>query len=66
MMYGGCARSSDVALLGRQHLTKDGRLRDTQFKNRKRSPVEIDVPVIDQLGQILEASPTGEMTFVMT
>jgi len=66
MMYGGCARSSDVALLGRQNLTRDGRLRYTQFKNRKHSRVNIDVPVIDDLRQTLEASPTSESTFLVT
>jgi len=66
MMYGGCARSSDVSQLGRQNLKEGGRLRYTQFKGRQRSPVKIDIPVIDELATILEASPVGEMTFLVT
>ena len=66
MLYAGCARSSDVCRLGRQHLTNDGRLRYTQFKGRNKTPVEIDVPVIDALSEIDERSPTGDLTFLVT
>ena len=66
MLYAGCARSSDVLRLGRQNLTSDGRLRYTQFKGRKKSPVEIDVPVIDEHRKIIDASPTGDMNFLVT
>lgn len=66
MMYGGCARRSDVVLLGRQHLTKDGRLRYTQFKNRYIKPIEVDIPLIPEFQNILDASPLGDMTFLVT
>ena len=66
MLYAGCTRSSDVLRLGRQHLTRDGRLRYTQYKGRKNSPAKIDVPVIDALREIIDASPTGDLTFLVT
>ena len=66
MLYAGCVRRSDVVLLGRQHLTKDGRLHYRQHKGRDKSPVEIDVPVIDELRKVLDASPLGDMTFLVT
>jgi len=66
MMYGGCTRSSDAILLGRQHLSRGGRLRYTQFKGRNRAPLEIDIRVIPDLQTIIEASPIGELTFLVT
>lgn len=66
MLYAGCARRSDVVLLGRQHVTRDGRLVYRQFKGRNNRPVQIDIPVIDELRRILDASPTGELAFLVT
>lgn len=66
MLYAGCARSSDVSRFGRQNLTNDGRLRYTQFKGRNKSPVEIDIPVISALREIIDASPTGDLAFLVT
>ncbi len=66
MLYAGCARRSDVVVLGKQHLTKDGRLQYKQFKGRNKKPVHIDIKVIAELQQILDASPCGELTFLVT
>ncbi len=66
MLYGGCARVSDLRRIGKQHITKDGRLKYVQFKNRDISPVEIDIKIIDEFREILDASPTGDLTFVVT
>ena len=66
MLYAGCARSSDACRIGRQHLSTDDRLQYTQFKGRNKSPVQIDVPVIDALRQIIDVSPTGDMNFLVT
>jgi integrase len=66
MLYAGCARRSDVIVLGKQHLTKDGRLQYKQFKGRNKKPVHIDIPVISELRKIIDASPCGDLTFVVT
>lgn len=65
MLYGGCARRSDVVKLGKQHL-EDGRLVYKQFKGRHRNPVQMDIPVIDELQRIIDASPCGDLTFLVT
>ncbi len=66
MLYGGCARVSDLRRIGKQHITREGRLKYVQFKNRNVSPVEIDIRIIDEFKEILDASPTGDLTFVVT
>ncbi|HEY5828902.1 MAG TPA: tyrosine-type recombinase/integrase, partial [Hyphomicrobiaceae bacterium] len=64
LVYTG-ARRSDVVLLGKQHV-REGRLRFTVQKNRNRLPRIIDIPVLPELQAILDASPTGDMTFLLT
>jgi integrase len=59
------ARRSDVVLLGKQHV-REGRLRFTAHKNRKRAPRIIDIPVLPELQAVIYASPTGDMTFLLT
>ncbi len=58
-------RRSDVVLLGRQHM-RDGWLKFTQQKNRNRRPVVIEIPVLPELQRIIDASPTGHLTFMVT
>ncbi len=65
-LYAGMPRVSDVVLLGRQHSTRDGRIRYTQQKNRHRSPVEIDIPMLEELRAVIDKSPTGDLTFLVT
>jgi integrase len=59
------ARRSDVVLLGKQHV-RDGRLKFTAHKNRNRVPRVIDILVLPELQAVLDASPTGDMTFLLT
>ncbi|MFG1462073.1 site-specific integrase [Xanthobacter sp. DSM 24535] len=65
LLYTG-QRRSDIVTFGKQHLNKDGWLRFTQFKNRNRKPVRLEIPIIPDLAHIIEASPTGDMTFLVT
>ena len=59
------ARRSDVVKIGRPHL-KDGWLRFVATKTRKVRAAAHEIPVIDVLKDALDASPTGELTFLMT
>ena len=59
-------RRSDVVRLGRQHVTRDGWFRFTQAKNRERLPVVIEIPVLPELRRIIDASPTGTLTYLVT
>ena len=64
LLYFGCRRS-DVVRLGRQHI-RDGRIRFTAFKGRNKAPVVIDMEVSEELLKIIEATPTGDLTFLVT
>jgi integrase len=57
-------RRSDVVRLGKQHI-RGGRLKFTAFKNRNRSPVTIDIPVLPESQAVLDASPLGDLTFLV-
>jgi integrase len=58
-------RRSDVVLLGKQHV-RDGWLKFTQQKNRNRKPVTIEIPILADLQHIIDASPTGDLTFIVS
>ena len=60
LLYTG-QRRSDVISLGRQH-ERDGWLTLTQQKTGK----AMSVPVVAPLRAILDASPTGDMTYLVT
>jgi integrase len=64
LMYTG-VRRSDVVLLGRQHI-RDGWFKITLQKNRNRKPITIDLPVVSALQEVIAASPTGDLTFLVT
>jgi len=64
LLYTG-ARRSDVVLLGRQH-ARGGWIKFTAQKNRKRNPVVVEVPILPALQSIIDATPTGELTFLVT
>ena len=64
LLYTG-QRRSDVVRLGRQHL-RDGVLTFTQVKNAKRKPVRLEIPVVPELARIIEATPSGGLTFLTT
>ena len=58
-------RRSDVVLFGRQHV-HNGRLRFTQQKNRRRRPISLELPILLELQQVIDASPVGDLTFLVT
>jgi integrase len=58
-------RKSDVVVFGRQHV-RDSMLSFTQRKNRNRTPVKLDLPVLPGLQSIIDASPAGDLTFLVT
>lgn len=64
LLYYLAQRRSDIVLFGRQHV-KDGVLRFTQQKNRKNKPVTLEMPVPPELQEIIDASPCGDLTFLV-
>lgn len=58
-------RRADVVKFGRQHL-RNGYLNITQHKNRNKKPVSLSIPIIPQLQEIIDASPCGDLTFLVT
>lgn len=63
LLYTG-QRRSDVVLLGKQHV-RDGWLHFTQVKNHTRKPVRLQIPVSDELQDILDATPQGDLAFLV-
>jgi integrase len=59
LMWTG-VRRSDVVLLGRQH-TRSGWLKFATRKTR----VVVEVPVLPELQRVIDASPTGDLTFLV-
>ncbi|MFT0892923.1 tyrosine-type recombinase/integrase [Pseudochelatococcus sp. G4_1912] len=64
LLYTG-QRRSDIVQFGRQHI-RDGWLKFTQHKNRNKNPVTLEIPVHPDLSNIIEASPVGDLTFLVT
>ena len=64
MLYLG-VRRGDVVTLGRQHV-RDGVIRFVPLKTRRKKMHAIEIPVMPELARIIEASPTGDLTFLMT
>jgi integrase len=60
LIYTG-ARRSDVVRLGRQHIRK-GWLHFTQLKTK----MSVELPVLPALQRTIDASPTGDLTFLVT
>lgn len=50
---------------GRQHL-RDGWLTFTQTKNRRNKPVTLSIPVIAELKELIDATPSDHLTFLTT
>jgi integrase len=59
-------RKSDVVRLGKQHVTREGWLKFTTHKGRNRHPVVVELPIIAPLRMVLDQSPTGSMTYLVT
>lgn len=57
-------RRSDLVLLGREHL-QNGWLVFTQQKNRNKKPIRMEIPVIPELQRIMDATPCGDLTFLV-
>lgn len=64
LLYFLAQRKSDVVLFGKQH-RRDGWLRFTQFKGRKRKPITLDLPIPQELAEIIDATECGELTFLV-
>jgi integrase len=64
MLYTGCRRG-DAVRLGPQHI-RQGRLRYRQAKNENRNPVDIDIPVHQDLARIIDETSSGHLTFLAT
>jgi integrase len=64
LMYTG-VRRSDVVLLGRQH-ARNGRIKFTNYKGRNRKPITVYMPISSELQQVIDSSPTGDLTFLVT
>ncbi len=60
LLYTG-QRRGDIVKMGRQHV-KDDWMNVTQQKTKKR----IEIPVLSELRRIIEASPTGDLTYLVT
>lgn len=58
-------RRSDVVLLGRQ-MIRGGWLHFTETKNGRRKPKARQLPVLPALQHIIDHSPAGNMTFLVT
>lgn len=58
-------RRSDIVQFGKQHV-RDGWLVFTQHKNRNRHPVRLEIPIVPDLQRIIDASPTGDLAFLVT
>jgi integrase len=44
---------------------RDGWLTFTQVKNGRRNPVKLSIPIVPQLQAIIDASPSGDLTFIV-
>lgn len=58
-------RRSDAVALGRQHI-RDGWIALRLHKGRNRRPVHLEIPLLPELAAVLDASPTGDLTFLVT
>ena len=57
-------RRSDVTRLGRKH-ARDGKITFTQFKGRNRKPKRLVLPILPALQQVIDASPCGDLAFLV-
>lgn len=57
-------RRSDLVLFGRQHLQGEW-LVFTQQKGKARNPIRLEIPIIPELRRTIDASETGDLTFLI-
>ena len=60
------ARRGDAVEFGRQHIGKDGWLHYRPRKTSQSSGKEVDIPVLPALRAIIDATPCGNLTFLVT
>ena len=58
-------RREDAVRLGPQHV-RDDRIKYRQAKNEHRNPVDMDIPLHPDLAEIIAATPSRQMTFLVT
>ncbi|HEV2629431.1 MAG TPA: tyrosine-type recombinase/integrase [Pseudolabrys sp.] len=58
-------RRSDAIRFGRQHVHQ-GKLTFTQHKNRNRKPKRLTLTILPVLQEVIDASPCGDLTFLVT
>src|SRR4029079_17360850 len=63
MLFTG-QRRSDIIRFGKQH-AKGGKLIFTQHKGRNRKPKRLTLPVLPALQKIMDATPCGDLTFLV-
>ena len=63
LLYTG-QRRSDIVLFGRQHV-RNGWLRFTQQKNKRNKPISLELPIVPELQAVIDASPCGDLTFLV-
>lgn len=64
MLY-TAGRREDAVRLGPQHV-RDNRIRFRQAKNEHLKPVEVNIPIHDELAKAIEAIKSGHLTFLVT
>ena len=63
MLFTG-QRRSDIIRYGKQH-AKGGKLTFTQHKGRNRKPKRLTLPILPSLQKIIDATPCGDLTFLV-
>lgn len=66
LFYWTGLRISDVVRLGEKHVQRDGSFKITLHKNRNRSPVTLQLPLLPELKEIMDASEVGTESFLIT
>ncbi|HSH41631.1 MAG TPA: tyrosine-type recombinase/integrase [Arenicellales bacterium] len=64
LLYTG-VRRCDVVTLGRQ-MARDGWLHFTEGKGRDRQPKHRAIPILPELQAVIDATPSGHMTYLVT
>jgi integrase len=57
-------RRSDIVRFGKQHVAY-GKLNFTQHKGRNRKPKKLVLPILPALQSVIDASPCGDLTFLV-
>ena len=63
LLYTG-QRRSDIIRLGKQHV-RGGKLTFTQHKGRNRKPHRLTLPILPVLQRTIDATPCGDLTFLV-